>query len=51
MKNGKSAFQNDMRGVGGQKQVQGLMLGHYSAMINAKPSFSTREPMRVHVSK
>ena len=45
------AFSSDTRCLGGQKQVMDLMTGHYSALVNIKPTLNTQQKPFVHVSK
>ena len=44
-------FQSDTRCLGGQKQVMELMTGHYSALVNVKPTLNTFKKPFVHVKK
>ena len=46
-----ATFSSDTRCLGGQKQVMELMTGHYSALVNAKPTLNTFKKPFVHVSK
>ena len=43
-------FNQDVRGLGGQKAVRDLMMNHYSAMLRAKPTLNTRELPPKHIN-
>jgi len=43
-------FKPDVRGLGGQNTVMTSMANHYSALVNIKSTFNTRQAPRKHIS-